>query len=407
MSNDINKMDFKQLRKEVQSLRDEIAIMQRKYEDILYNLDTDNFSSRFVKEQGDMRAAIEVTAEGIKTKVSKEDLERYSTIEQTAEHIQNIVSKSAKLDEAEIIQSLAEATDTDKIYCIQKMHGTDLESETYYYFNEITKNWEILSGDSIYTVFNQTEHGFELKGNVKIDGNAVITENLTLSGTVTWDMENSPVKTQFSINGVTWEERGFEDGDVYMKMSFDGGKSWSDTMKVVGEDGASGADASITFKGVNTALGNLFKTWTGGTPTTMTNAYIWTPKVKGGEFYGCMFYAGQGSGYSQMDEGGFSVFDEHGDAKIGIGCYSGEWNYPYMILGVGAGYSADGSGLVCKLGTGLWYGESSILVAGGECPGGTSTVTDISEDYPNATGIFVDFYRDKVWKYIKGVPTEL
>ena len=59
---DISNMTDKQLRNEVQLLRDELAIMKRKYEDIIYNLDTDNFSSRFVKEQGDMKTAIKVTA---------------------------------------------------------------------------------------------------------------------------------------------------------------------------------------------------------------------------------------------------------------------------------------------------------------------------------------------------------
>ena len=52
MSNkDINQMDFKELRNEVQMLRDELAIMQRKYEDILYNLDDENFSGVLLKEK--------------------------------------------------------------------------------------------------------------------------------------------------------------------------------------------------------------------------------------------------------------------------------------------------------------------------------------------------------------------
>ena len=46
MSDNIPDMNFKQLRNEVQLLRDELAIMKRKYEDILYNLDDDNFSRR-------------------------------------------------------------------------------------------------------------------------------------------------------------------------------------------------------------------------------------------------------------------------------------------------------------------------------------------------------------------------
>ena len=77
MSDAIAKMNDRQLRNEVQLLRDELAIMKRTFEDIIYNLDTDNFSSRFTKEQGKMRAAIEFTAEGIKSKVSKEDLDTY------------------------------------------------------------------------------------------------------------------------------------------------------------------------------------------------------------------------------------------------------------------------------------------------------------------------------------------
>ena len=88
-------LEMKKLRNEVQLLRDELAIMKRKYEDIIYNLDTDNFSSRFVKEQDNMKTAIEVTAEGIKTKVSKEEMESFkeSTISQTAEQIKIEVSK--------------------------------------------------------------------------------------------------------------------------------------------------------------------------------------------------------------------------------------------------------------------------------------------------------------------------
>ena len=41
----IASMNFKQLRSEVQSLRDELAMMKRHYEDLLYNLDDDNILS--------------------------------------------------------------------------------------------------------------------------------------------------------------------------------------------------------------------------------------------------------------------------------------------------------------------------------------------------------------------------
>ena len=212
-------MSFSQLKNEVQMLRDELAIMQRKYEDILYNLDDNNFSSRFVKEKENMKTAISVTAEGIESKVSKEDFnsqmmqtaeaiktkvskdEFESEIKQTAEAIRSVVSKGAKLDEAIVITSIDDATDTENIYVIQEKDEDDtLLSETYYYFNDITKKWEVLSGDCIYTVFNQTAEGFALKGNVKISG------DLITDGTISADRistEIAKVNKTLTIGNLT------------------------------------------------------------------------------------------------------------------------------------------------------------------------------------------------------------
>lgn len=318
MSNDINKMDYKQLRNEVQLLRDELAIMQRKYEDIIYNLDTDNFSSRFVKEQGDMRTAIKVTAEGIESKVSNDEFEstkaqtaqkiesevkkltdadkelsskitqtadairsdvksatealdgklenystkaqtaesissavesvntatnnklkNYTTIEQTADAIKSQAYASADLSSAIQITDLTQATDQTKTYYIEDGSG----NKNYYYYNKISKEWEEIVGGGIDTVFEQTETGFKLKGNVLIDGDTVVTENLKLSGNVTWDMSNSPVLTRYSADQVNWHSP-MVDGDLYMQMSFDGGKHWSTTTKVVGTDGKNGTNGT-------------------------------------------------------------------------------------------------------------------------------------------------------------------
>ena len=236
-------MNIKELRKEVQSLRDEIAIMQRKYEDILCNLDTDNFSSRFTKEQGDMRTAIEVTAKGIKTKVSKEELKAYSTIEQTAQHIQNIVSKGAMLDKATPITSIEERTDTSKIYVLQEKNDSGkVVSETYYYFNNITKQWEVLSGDNIYTVFEQTPQGFKIKGNVQIDGSCILTDSLT------FDSSDKPLQVEYSVDGVNnWHSTFASETDKFMRLKI--GAQWSDPMKIVGTDGKNGKDGQDGFDG--------------------------------------------------------------------------------------------------------------------------------------------------------------
>lgn len=399
-------MDYKQLRNEVQLLRDEIAIMKRKYEDIIYNLDTDNFSSRFVKEHKDMRTAIEITAEGIKTKVSKDDLGKYTTLEQTAEAIKTQAYASADLSSAIEIDNISKRTDITKTYClITKDEDGNVTDKKYYYYNTISEEWEEIVGGSIYTVFEQTPTGFKLKGNVLIDG-----------GKITWDKTTTPVQTKYSKDGSSWHDEFLAD-DIYMKMSFDGGKEWTSPMKVVGTDGKDGADgedgsnASVTFTSVNNALGKLFKTFSGGSVTSMTNAYIYSPQVKGGEFYGSVFYAGSGDGYSEMTEDGFNVYDSDGNDKIGLGYCGGLVAYPYLTLGIGTGYSSSGAGLIYKLGKGLWIGDSVVVGYDGDYPGGQASATDISSltyyDFQHATGIFIDFQNDKIYKYIKGKPTEL
>ena len=90
---DINQMDFKQLRNEVQMLRDELAIFKRKYEDIIYNLDDDNFSSTLLREKEGMKTSIEQTEESIKLQAEKIDgnSTKIGTLEVTAEQIESEV----------------------------------------------------------------------------------------------------------------------------------------------------------------------------------------------------------------------------------------------------------------------------------------------------------------------------
>ena len=126
----------------------------------------------------------------------------------------------------------------------------------YYYYNDITQVWEEYPEDGLQTMFVQTPEGFSLKGNVLIDGDTVVTQNLKLSGNVTWDMSNSPVLTRYSSDQVNWHSP-MVDGDLYMQMSFDGGKKWSTTTKVVGSDGKNGyngSDANVTPQNVFNAL---------------------------------------------------------------------------------------------------------------------------------------------------------
>jgi hypothetical protein len=167
MSDNINQMNYKQLRNEVQLLRDELAIMQRKFEDIIYNLDTDNFSSRFTREQKNMKSAIEFTAEGIKTKVSKEDLDKslsnYSTIEQTADKISTAVSSvnnstDKKLENYSTIEQTASQISASvketKEYAEE--YVTDALANGDYVTNATFKSQFDIYANGIYTTVEET-----------------------------------------------------------------------------------------------------------------------------------------------------------------------------------------------------------------------------------------------------------
>ena len=218
----INNMDDKQLRNEVQLLRDELAIMKRKYEDILYNLDTNNFSSRFVKEQGDMKTAIDVTAKGIESKVSNEEFESTKTqlanritsevktlsdadkqlsskIEQTAEGIRieietnefvnsevhdNLdasINMTAKKIESVLSKNISAKfisnSDPNTITTSQKQKGMLCEyDETLYYYNDVSGKWKVYPyADGVKSQFLQTADGFNLTNDTRIDGSLIVS----------------------------------------------------------------------------------------------------------------------------------------------------------------------------------------------------------------------------------------
>lgn len=93
---EISKMNFKQLRNEVQELRDELARFKRAYNDTIENLDDSNLSEYLIKEKEGMKTEIEVSADGIKALIVKNDElgERCTTIEATADKIQTQVTKN-------------------------------------------------------------------------------------------------------------------------------------------------------------------------------------------------------------------------------------------------------------------------------------------------------------------------
>lgn len=220
----ISKMNFKELRSEVQLLRDELAIFKRKYEDAINNLDSDNFGKSFTLEKDNMKTQIQITADKISAMVSKTDLEtmleEYSTIEQTAEKIQMTVTKiENELKKYSTIEQTAEKIETEVVNINKKFNSystieqtndsissvvsknisayftsetkptsgnTTSEQKTmlclynnkYYYYNDIKEKWREYPASGIKTMFKQTSSGFSLTGDVSISGDLITTGNI-------------------------------------------------------------------------------------------------------------------------------------------------------------------------------------------------------------------------------------
>lgn len=148
MSDNINAMNFKQLKNEVQLLRDELAIMKRKYEDAIYNLDSDNFSKSFTREQGNMKAQVKITAEAIKTMVSNTDLENalknYSTITQTANDIELAVVAERNYVTNLLLDNYYTGEQVDSRITVSADNVISEVSMTYQTKNDANANYDVL-----------------------------------------------------------------------------------------------------------------------------------------------------------------------------------------------------------------------------------------------------------------------
>lgn len=242
---DISKMTDKQLRNEVQLLRDEIAIMKRKYEDIIYNLDTDNFSSRFVKEQGDMKTAIKVTAEGIETKVSNAEFE--STKKQTADLISSEVKKLSDADTAlstKITQAAGEIS--------AKVSKVDEKANA---LNESVSS-VIQTADSISTKVSKITSGKFTDGSKDSDGNeryyTLFTqdaEKFTFQGNY-MDIQSAIRLTDNYGNHAFSIFHQQSDGNVYMW----GAGVYEHTPLVIGNQSASRTQGVYLYKDIDDNL---------------------------------------------------------------------------------------------------------------------------------------------------------
>lgn len=238
----IEKMNFKQLRYEVQLLRDEIAILRRKFDDAIYNLDSDNFGKSFTLEQNGMKAQIKVNAQEISTKITAEDLGgalvNYSTISQTADQIQTaVIGVNNTTDEklknySTVEQTAAQITSTVTSEFVTDLIGDEVvtnavltatisqsanEIKQYVSAEYQTKEAAEDEYDLLYSEISQTAGGItsrvsdleSFKTSVFTqtkDGFTLDGEQTTFTGVI-WLTDNSGVK-RFSLSHD--ESQGFE-----------------------------------------------------------------------------------------------------------------------------------------------------------------------------------------------------
>lgn len=240
-TNDISKMDFKALKRKVQELEDTIAKMKRMYEDAIYNLDSSNFSSSWVREQDNMKAQIKLSAEelssvytrvddnrtaletqimqnaeAISLKASKTELdewgnnleEQIASIEVSADSIAlavNQVIKDTGSDAYKNIGSRIQLSKNQILATVSTNSSDYFESSVlpttsntsdkqklmlclydggYYSYDYGLKEWifvDLGSSNTIKTQFKQTATGFKLSGDVSVDGNLIVDGTISAS----------------------------------------------------------------------------------------------------------------------------------------------------------------------------------------------------------------------------------
>lgn len=156
------------LEKKLKRLEDGIAIleeqlisMKRHYEDLLNNLDEDNFSANYKVQQGN----------------------KFSQIEQNSEKVMVTVGTIYDVPEQLFGEKPDSSCDKTKLYSYYTKDkngeyfpdiGENYKFVCYYRYNSISEKWETVDSQSVVSQFEQTVDGFRLKGAVLIDGNTFI-----------------------------------------------------------------------------------------------------------------------------------------------------------------------------------------------------------------------------------------
>ena len=227
----IEDMNFEELRQTVSDMRAELTKYKKLLDMYLEDAENSALGKTLKLENGKLKTQIKTLAGEIATNVTKEiDVsDAISTDE--------IPTENGKYDTGSIYK-YTETVDGEEV-------------TTYYYYNTITQKWDVVTDFSLMSVFQQIPSGFQLKGDVKVDGSCILTESLVFNSS------DKPIEVQYSADGSinSWHT-GFVSGqDMFMRLKI--GAAWSDAMKIVGEPGD---NATVTAQAMFDALtdeGNL------------------------------------------------------------------------------------------------------------------------------------------------------
>lgn len=168
----IENMDFKELREEVQRLRDELAIFKRSINDALENIDADNLATNYRIGLNNRFSDFKQTANGISAKVTNTESDikdLYTMYEQTDSAIKLQVSRVFKAPiKTDTIPSGTEKYNIDNMY-----YYVDGDTKTYYYYHD--KKWKEAESNSIFSQFVVNADGiYALAKEVVLDGNTFV-----------------------------------------------------------------------------------------------------------------------------------------------------------------------------------------------------------------------------------------
>ncbi len=98
-----------------------------------------------------------------------------------------------------------------------------------------------LDADTIYLdSFDVGSNSALINVSINIENKITVAKQMSLTKTIAG--ASASIQVQYSIDGSTnWHET-FTTGDIYMRQSINNGSSWSDAIRIVGEDGAAGED---------------------------------------------------------------------------------------------------------------------------------------------------------------------